>query len=205
MMPSESTVIDAIASATRPAQATIDQLHSRLAALSAIEGLLDASYAYMDSPIGKLMLVATQTGLIKIAFANEDFDQVLRELGQRIGPRILFAPENLDFVERELLEYFDGKRQHFDINLDLSLSHGFRQVVQQYLGTIGYGQTQSYREVAASVGNPKASRAVGSACATNPLPIVLPCHRVLRSDGSLGGYAGGLEAKRALLALEQAA
>ncbi|MDO8732008.1 MAG: methylated-DNA--[protein]-cysteine S-methyltransferase [Actinomycetota bacterium] len=169
------------------------------------EGLLDSAYAFMDSPIGELMLVSTDSGLMKIAFANEGFDQVLEELASKIGSRIMLAPDRLQIVERELGEYFAGARKQFDLALDLSLTQGFRQLVQLHLAEIDYGKTASYKEVAESVGKPRASRAVGSACATNPLPIVLPCHRVLRSDGSLGGYAGGLEAKRTLLALEQAA
>jgi methylated-DNA-[protein]-cysteine S-methyltransferase len=143
--------------------------------------------------------------LVKIAFENEDFDHVLTDLGQRIGPRLLLAPERLEHVERELAQYFQGERRDFDLTVDLSLTRGFRQMVQQHLVDIPYGTTQSYKEVATSLGTPNATRAVGSACARNPLPIVLPCHRVLRSDGSLGGYAGGLDAKRTLLALERAA
>ncbi|MDP2013401.1 MAG: methylated-DNA--[protein]-cysteine S-methyltransferase [Actinomycetota bacterium] len=204
-MTSDAHVIEAIESVTKTDQATLDRLHASLAALSSIEGLLDASYSFMESPIGKLMLVSTDVGLIKVAFENEDFDKVLMDLGERIGPRLLHAPERLAPVERELRQYFDGERTDFDLTLDLSLTRGFRQVVQLHLVDIGYGMTRSYKEVAASVGNPNATRAVGSACATNPLPIVLPCHRVLRSDGSLGGYAGGLDAKRTLLALERAA
>lgn len=205
MMTTESRVISALRSATQVDEPTLARLHATLVVRSADEGLLDAAYAFMDSPIGELMLVASEAGLLKIAFANEDFNQVLGELAARIGPCILLAPDRLQAVEQELREYFAGERKHFDLTLDLSLTQGFRQLVQQHLVEIDYGTTQSYKELAESVGNPKASRAVGSACATNPLPIVLPCHRVLRSDGSLGGYAGGLDAKRILLALEQAA
>ncbi len=204
-MTNDAHVMAAIDSATQADQSTLDRLHARLAALASVEGLLDASYSFMDSPIGQLMLVSTDAGLIKIAFENENFDHVLMDLGQRIGPRLLLSPERLEPVERELTQYFEGERRDFDLTLDLSLTRGFRQMVQQHLVDIAYGTTQSYKEVATSVGNPNATRAVGSACATNPLPIVLPCHRVLRSDGSLGGYAGGLDAKRTLLALERAA
>ena len=205
MTRSDSQVARALQSASDPSQATLNRLHARLAALSAIEGLLDASYSYVDTPIGRLMLVSTEVGLVKIAFENENFDHVLMDLGERLGPRILHAPERLEEAQLELAQYFDGQRTTFDLTLDLSLTHGFRQTVQQQLAAIDYGTTRSYKQVAAAVGNPNATRAVGSACATNPLPIVLPCHRVLRSDGSLGGYAGGLDAKRALLALERAA
>ena len=124
---SDAQVLDALSTATRPDQAALDRLHARLAELASIEGLLDASYSYMDSPIGRLMLVATDVGLVKIAFEHEHFDDVLIDLGTRIGPRILHARERLDEVERELAEYFEGRRTHFDLVLDLSLTHGFRQ------------------------------------------------------------------------------
>ena len=204
-MTKESEVLAAIEVATRPDPAALDRMHARLTALSSVGGLLDASYAFMDSPIGRLMLVSTDVGLIKVAFEIEGFDSVLLSLGQRIGPRLLHSPERLEAVENELRQYFQGERTEFDLALDLSLTRGFRQMVQRRLIDIRYGTTASYSEVASAVGSPNATRAVGSACATNPLPIVLPCHRVLRSDGSLGGYAGGLEAKRTLLALELAA
>jgi methylated-DNA-[protein]-cysteine S-methyltransferase len=117
---------------------------------------------------------------------------------------VLRAPRRLDAAARELEEYFGGQRRAFDLPLDLSLSHGFRLLVQQNLPSIGYGQTRSYRQVAELVGNPKAVRAVGTACATNPLPVVVPCHRVLKADGTPGGYVGGPAAKLALLNLEAA-
>ena len=129
---------------------------------------------------------------------------VLDSLGQTLSPRILRAPRRLQDAVRELDEYFAKRRRGFDLPLDMSLSHGFRQLVQRNLLHIGYGQTRSYGQVAELVGNPKAMRAVGTACATNPLPIVVPCHRVLRADGTLGGYIGGADAKTALLNLEVA-
>ena len=130
---------------------------------------------------------------------------MLDTLASRLSPRVLRAPSRLDAVARELEEYFGGRRRSFDLPLDLSLSKGFRLLVQQHLPEIGYAQTRSYRQVAELVGNPKAVRAVGTACATNPLPVVLPCHRVLRADGTPGGYAGGPAAKTTLLNLEAAA
>ena len=130
---------------------------------------------------------------------------MLDTLASRLSPRVLRAPKRLDAVAQELEEYFSGRRRSFDLPLDLSLSKGFRLLVQQQLPSIGYAQTRSYRQVAELVGNPKAVRAVGTACATNPLPVVLPCHRVLRADGTTGGYAGGPAAKAALLNLEAAA
>ncbi|MFT4126156.1 MAG: methylated-DNA--[protein]-cysteine S-methyltransferase [Gordonia sp. (in: high G+C Gram-positive bacteria)] len=180
-------------------------LRGRLATLADDADLLDVAYRTVDSPIGGLLLAATPHGLVRVAFACEGYEAVLGSLATRISPRLLAAPQRLDAVARELDEYFAGTRQTFDVALDHRLSSGFRDVVQRHLPQIGYGRTQTYREVAERVGNPRAVRAVGSACATNPLPIVVPCHRVLRSDGSLGGYLGGLDAKRWLLDLERAA
>lgn len=180
-------------------------LHARLAASAEHEGLLDVGYRTVDSPVGPLLLAATATGLVRVAFEREGFDHVLETLAIRISPRVLEAPSRLDAVARELEEYFAGSRQSFDVPLDYALSAGFRQVVQRHLPSIGYGRTRTYKEVAELVGNPSAVRAVGTACATNPLPVVVPCHRVLRTDGALGGYLGGIDAKRALLTLEQAA
>ncbi|WGD37315.1 methylated-DNA--[protein]-cysteine S-methyltransferase [Lysinibacter sp. HNR] len=180
-------------------------LRQRLEAAAQSEGLIDVAYRVIDSPLGKLLLASTHRGLVRVAFTNEDHDAVLTSLATKLSPRILRAPKRLDIAARELDEYFEHHRHTFDLDLDLSLSKGFRQLVQQRLPDIAYGQTRSYREIAELVGNPKAVRAVGTACATNPLPIVIPCHRVLRSDGSLGGYIGGLPAKTALLNLEAAA
>jgi methylated-DNA-[protein]-cysteine S-methyltransferase len=183
---------------------TLDRLQRRLVQAAEDADLLDLAYTTTDSPVGKLLLAATHRGLIRVAYAREDHDRVLARLAQKVSPRILRAPKLLDAALRELDEYFHGHRQSFDLQLDLSLSHGFRQLVQRHLPGIGYGQTLSYREVAELVGNPKAVRAVGTACATNPLPVVVPCHRVVRADGHAGGYIGGPEAKAALLALEAA-
>lgn len=180
------------------------RLHDRLGRRAEAADLLDVAYTTVDSPVGRLLLAATPKGLVRVAYAAEDHDKVLATLAERISPRILRAPDRLDRVARELEEYFAGRRRAFDVDVDLSLSHGFRQLVQRHLPEIGYGQTRSYGEVAALVGNPKAVRAVGTACATNPLPVVVPCHRVLRADGSLGGYIGGAEAKSTLLHLEAA-
>ncbi|WP_414683708.1 methylated-DNA--[protein]-cysteine S-methyltransferase [Microbacterium sp.] len=181
------------------------RLHARLEQAAQAEGLLDVAYTTVDSPVGTLLLAATPKGLIRVAYTNEDHDRVLQHLAEKVSPRILRSPRQLDTAARELDEYFDHKRKAFDLDLDLSLSHGFRQVVQRHLPEIEYGQTRSYKQMAEMVGNPKAVRAVGSACATNPLPVVVPCHRVLRTDGTLGGYIGGLEAKTVLLELEAAA
>lgn len=180
----------------------LDRLHAVLAARAAADGLLDLAYRTMDSPIGSLLLVATERGLVRVAFQSQDHDRVLGDLAASTSPRILRAPARLDPVARELEEYFAGTRRSFDLPLDPATTGEFRRAVQRLLPTITYGTTVSYRELAALAGRPTAVRAVGTACATNPLPIVVPCHRVLRTDGSLGGYLGGLQAKRTLLDLE---
>ncbi|WP_167043283.1 methylated-DNA--[protein]-cysteine S-methyltransferase [Salinibacterium sp. ZJ454] len=190
---------------TTPDAAKLADLHRTLERRSDAADLLDIAYTVIDSPIGPLLLAATDKGLVRVGFEREGFDRVLDSLASRISPRILRAPTRLDAAARELDEYFAGRRTGFDLPLDYSLSSGFRQTVQRHLSDIAYGTTETYKEVAEIVGNPKAVRAVGSACATNPLPVVVPCHRVLRTDGSLGGYLGGLEAKTALLTLEAAA
>jgi methylated-DNA-[protein]-cysteine S-methyltransferase len=181
---------------------TLNRLHRRLEHAAEQDGVLDVAYTVVDSPVGRLLLAATLRGVVRVAYASEDHDRVLDTLAQRLSPRILRAPKRLDAVARELDEYFAKRRQVFDLPLDLSLSHGFRQLVQKHLPEIGYGQTRSYGQVAELVGNPRAVRAVGTACATNPLPVVVPCHRVLRADGSLGGYIGGIDARTTLLHLE---
>lgn len=180
-------------------------LRARLDAAAGEHRLVDVAYRTIDSPLGPLLLAATEAGLVRVAFEREGFDAVLESLAQRISPRVLAAPHRLDAAAAELDEYFAGARRAFDLPLDLALSSGFRRAVQGHLPHIGYGRTQSYKEVAEIVGSPRAVRAVGTACATNPLPVVVPCHRVLRADGGLGGYIGGLEAKTALLNLEKAA
>ncbi|WP_326597585.1 methylated-DNA--[protein]-cysteine S-methyltransferase [Streptomyces brevispora] len=184
---------------------TLRRLHRRLEEAAEQADLIDVAYTTIDSPVGKLLLAATPKGLVRVAYAGEDHDRVLEALGQKLSPRILHAPKRLEEAAREIDEYFARRRRVFDVTLDLSLSHGFRRLVQTHLPEIEYGQTRSYRDMAELVGNPKAVRAVGTACATNPLPIVVPCHRVLRTDGTLGGYVGGIEAKTTLLDLEAAA
>ncbi|WP_240629948.1 methylated-DNA--[protein]-cysteine S-methyltransferase [Specibacter cremeus] len=161
-------------------------------------------YTTLDTPIGPLLLAATAKGLVRVAFECEDFDTVLDTLATRLGAPAVHTPDRLDAAARQVAEYFAGTRAAFELPLDFALSTGFRQAVQQHLTLIPYGRTRTYTDVAAGVGHPRAMRAVGSACATNPLPVVVPCHRVLRTDGSLGGYLGGLDAKAALLALEAA-
>jgi methylated-DNA-[protein]-cysteine S-methyltransferase len=184
---------------------TLSRLRHRLGLAAEAEGLLDVAYTTIDSPLGTLLLAATPKGLVRVAYDVEDHDRVLGTLAQRISPRVLRAPRRLDAAARELDEYFSRQRRVFDLPLDMSLSKGFRQLVQRHLPEIGYGQTRTYRQVAELVGSPQAVRAVGTACATNPLPVIVPCHRVLRADGTPGGYVGGPGAKQALLRLEAAA
>jgi methylated-DNA-[protein]-cysteine S-methyltransferase len=186
----------------RPGQ--LSRLHDRLAAAAQREGVLDVGYRVVDSPVGPLLLASTARGLVRVAYASEDHDAVLQALADKVSPRILQAPARLDLAARELDEYFAGRRRAFDLPLDWRLSAGFRRAVLGHLADIGYGHTASYAVVARLAGNPKAVRAVGTACATNPMPVVVPCHRVVRSDGSLGGYLGGADAKRTLLTLEAA-
>lgn len=185
-----------------PAQ--LARLHSALEEAAAAGGELDVAYRTVETPVGSLLIAATQRGIVRVAFASENHEAVLESLAERLSPRILRAPARLDPAARELDEYFQGRRRAFELPLDLSLSKGFRREVLDHLRSIGYGHTETYTEVAIAAGSPRAVRAVGSACATNPLPVIVPCHRVLRSDGSLGGYLGGLDAKRALLELEAA-
>ena len=181
-------------------------LHARLAAAAAAEGVLDVAYRTIDTPVGTLLLAATERGLVRVAYAGENHDTVLQALADRISPRVLEAPTRLDGVVIELDEYFTGHRRTFDLPLDWRLSAGFRAVVLHHLASdLAYGRTASYGALARLAGNPKAVRAVGTACATNPLPVVVPCHRVVRADGSMGGYVGGPDAKRTLLTLEAAA
>ena len=179
-------------------------LRDRLAERADAAGLLDVAYRTIDTPLGTLLLAATPDGLVRVAYASEDHDAVLAALAARISPRILNAPRRLDGAARELEEYFGGTRRTFDLPLDLRLTTGFRRVVLSQLPGIGYGHTASYAAVAAAAGSPRAVRAVGTACATNPLPIIVPCHRVIRSDGSPGRYLGGPAAKQLLLDLEAA-
>jgi methylated-DNA-[protein]-cysteine S-methyltransferase len=183
----------------------VSALHSRLAAAAQREGILDIAYRLVDSPVGALLIAGTELGLVRVAYASERHDIVLQNLADKISPRILLAPDRLDTAARQLDEYFAGNRREFSVPLDWRLSAGFRSTVLHQLPEIAYGDTASYAAVATLAGNPKAVRAVGSACATNPLPVVVPCHRVVRSDGAMGGYLGGVEAKRILLTLEAAA
>lgn len=168
------------------------------------EGLLDVAYAEMDSPFGRVLLAATPRGLIKVALPNQPTDEVLEQLAASVSPRVLESPAQLDEARRELDRYFQGRLYDFELPLDWQLTHGFRRKVLRATARIPYGQTRSYMDMATRAGSPRAVRAAGSALGSNPIPIVVPCHRVLRTGGSLGGYGGGLEMKQALLELEGA-
>ena len=181
----------------------ISRLHARLAAAADRDDLLDVAYRTVDSPVGSLLIAATPVGLVRVAFSSEGHDVVLQNLSDRISSRLLHAPARLDAVAGQLDEYFAGHRHTFDIPLDWQLSKGFRRTVLSHLAVdIGYGSTASYGALARLSGSPKAVRAVGTTCATNPIPVVVPCHRVVRADGTLGDYRGGPAAKRTLLDLE---
>lgn len=177
-------------------------LRARLALVAAERGLLDVAYRTIDTPVGEMLVAATEVGVVRLAFAVEGFDQVLDTLARKVSPRVLRAPARLDGLVYEVEEYLTGRRRDFDLPLDLTLTSGFRRAVVQHLPEIPYGRTATYADVAALAGSPRAVRAVGTACAKNPLPLVVPCHRVVRSDGTVGQYAGGPAAKRWLLDLE---
>ena len=174
----------------------------RVAHRAAAEGLADVSYTATDSPFGPLLVAASRRGLVRLAFPEEDPDTVLERIARRLSPRIVEAQAPLDPVRRELEEYFAGRRRRFDLPLDWSLIGPFGRRVLRVTSEIPYGGVLSYAEVAAEAGSPRGSRAAGNALGSNPIPIVIPCHRVLRSGGALGGYGGGLERKRWLLRLE---
>jgi len=174
----------------------------RLADRAAVEGLLDVAYARVDSPFGPLLLASTPLGLVKVSLPNYEAEETLEELAARISPRVLEAPARFDDARRQLDLYFEGRLHEFDLPLDWQLSKGFRRRALRAIDRIPYGKTRSYTQIARSAGNERAVRAAGTACGANPIPIVVPCHRVLRSGGALGGYGGGLPMKEALLEME---
>ena len=166
------------------------------------DGLVDVAWAVEDTPVGPLTLAATEAGVVKVGFGVHD--EAFDELAAGVSPRVVHLPARLDEARRQLDEYFAGRRRRFDLPLDRSLSHGYRRVVLEALSDVPFGETVSYKDLAVRTGNPGASRAVGGAMATNPIPIVVPCHRVLRTGGALGGYGGGLDTKVWLLRHEGA-
>ncbi|HUO73536.1 MAG TPA: methylated-DNA--[protein]-cysteine S-methyltransferase [Solirubrobacteraceae bacterium] len=175
-----------------------------LSEAAAAAGLLDVAYATLDSPVGRILLALTPRGLVRLAYLDGDApeDAVLGDLAARVSPRVLAAPRRLDGPRRELDQYFAGTRRRFELALDWRLTHGFTRRVLRATARIPYGTVSSYRGVAADAGSPRAFRAAGNALGSNPLPIVVPCHRVLHAGGGLGGYTGGLERKRVLLTVE---
>jgi methylated-DNA-[protein]-cysteine S-methyltransferase len=181
---------------------TLSRLHARLEQAAEADRALDVAYRMIDTPVGTLLLAATTVGVVRVAYDIEGHDAVLSRLADDVSPRILRSPSRLDAVARQIDEYFTKRRTTFDVPVDLRLANGFRRDVVEHLRDIGYGRRESYATVAAAIGHPRAVRAVGTACAHNPLPVVVPCHRVVRSDGSTGQYVGGVLAKSTLLDLE---
>jgi methylated-DNA-[protein]-cysteine S-methyltransferase len=174
----------------------------RLADRAGAEGMLDVAYAVTDSPLGPLIVAATERGLVRLAYPTRPLDTVLQDLARTVSPRVMEAPARLDAARRELDEYFEGRRERFDLPLDWSLTRGFGRRVLQATAKIGFGHVSTYREVADRAGSPRAVRAAGNALGANPIPVIVPCHRVLRTGGGLGGYTGGLDKKEYLLKLE---
>ena len=182
-----------------PKTAPDDSLVERAAA----DGLLDVAYTTVDSPLGPLVVASTPRGLARVAYTlSESRDDVLEDMARRLSPRMLEAPGRLDDARRELDEYFEGERTDFDLPIDWVLTKGFTTRVLRATAKVGFGHTTTYAEVATSAGSPRAVRAAGNSLGSNPMPIVVPCHRVLRTGGALGGYTGGLERKEFLLRLE---
>jgi methylated-DNA-[protein]-cysteine S-methyltransferase len=191
-------------SRAEPAAFDAERTAADLARRAAAAGLADVAYGTMDSPVGPLLVAVTDRGLVRVAFSSERSEEVLAELASRVSPRVLRDPARTDEIRRELDEYFAGQRRRFDVRVDWSLVRGFAQGVLRATARVPFGTTTTYRQMAEAAGSPRASRAAGNALGSNPIPIVVPCHRVLHSGGGLGGYAGGLERKRTLLTLEGA-
>jgi methylated-DNA-[protein]-cysteine S-methyltransferase len=182
-----------------------DDAAARFTARAASEGLIDVAYTRVDSPLGPLLAAATDHGLVRLSYLGfREEDDVLQRLAQDVSPRVLEAPARLDGVRRELDEYFEGRRSTFDLPVDWSPMADFQRRVLRATAAIPFGGHASYGEVAERAGSPRAFRAAGTALGRNPIPIVIPCHRVWAAGGKLGGYTGGLERKRALLELEGA-
>jgi len=182
-----------------------DGIRERLAVRAESEGLIDVAVERHESPLGELLVAATDAGIVRLGLPGDGEDEVLAELAERISPRVLIAPrETVTDARHQLDEYFDRRRRDFELALDWRLTNGFRREVLRATARIPYGSTGTYSTVAAEAGSPAAVRAAGTALATNPVPIVVPCHRVLRSDGALGNYRGGPEVKERLLELEGA-
>ena len=195
---------DRLRTAAAPAGDDVAAAVRRATARAEAEGLLDIAYARADSPLGPLVLAATPQGLVRLAYEdfNGGLDAVLEHLSVRVSPRIMEAPGRLDDVRRQLDDFFAGRRRGFDVPLDWALTSGFTRRVLEATAAIPFGEVGTYQSVATGAGSPKATRAAGNALGSNPIPIVVPCHRVLRTGGGLGGYTGGVDKKVRLLALE---
>jgi methylated-DNA-[protein]-cysteine S-methyltransferase len=200
----ERAIKAAIRGAGDSARLDLDTLGEGIGARAAAEGLIEVAVGEVETPVGTLLAAATESGLVRLSFPQPDQEQMIDELAAAIGPRVVELPSRFDPLRRQLEEYFEGQRRGFDLELDWQLSGGFVRKVLVETARIPYGETRSYAEVAAAVGSPRAYRAAGSALGANPIPIVVPCHRVLRSGGALGGYGGGLGVKRRLLTIEGA-
>lgn len=200
----DSTGVALARASQEAAAAEAEDAAARLASRADEAGLVDVAYAREDSPVGPLFLAATARGLVRVAYAHERDDALVAELSGAISPRALESPARLDPVRRELDEYFEGRRREFEQPLDWRLTAGFTRSVLRATARIGYGETSTYAELARRAGSDRGARAAGNALNRNPLPIVVPCHRVLRTGGALGGYAGGLSVKEELLRLEGA-
>ncbi|MGH2392183.1 MAG: methylated-DNA--[protein]-cysteine S-methyltransferase [Candidatus Limnocylindria bacterium] len=188
----------------RPAMPDLDpaRVSVELARRADAEGLLDVAWSTLDTPLGPIAVFVTLRGLVRVAYDRENFGAVADEVAERVSPRVLLAPRRTDAVRAQLDAYFARDRRAFDLPIDWTLVRGFNQGVLRATAAIPYGEVASYGDVASAAGSPRAARAAGNALAGNPIPIVVPCHRVIHADGGLGGYTGGLETKRFLLRLE---
>jgi methylated-DNA-[protein]-cysteine S-methyltransferase len=189
---------------SRSATPTLDpaRVSAELARRADAEGLLDVAWATLDTPLGPIAVFVTPRGVVRVAYERENFGAVADDVAERVSPRVLMAPQRTDAVRAELDAYFTKGRRAFDVPIDWTLVRGFNQGVLRATAAIPYGEVASYGDVAAVAGSPRAARAAGNALAGNPIPIVVPCHRVIHADGGLGGYTGGLDRKRFLLRLE---
>ncbi|MGH2445850.1 MAG: methylated-DNA--[protein]-cysteine S-methyltransferase [Candidatus Limnocylindria bacterium] len=182
----------------------LERLRASVARRAAKDGILDVAYGTLDSPLGELTVFVTPRGLVRLSYAGEPVEEQLEEIAARVSPRILSAPERTDAVRRQLDDYFIGHRRRFEVTIDWRLVRGFAGDVLRATARIPFGGVSTYRDVATEAGSPNAYRAAGNALGSNPIPIVVPCHRVLHAGGGLGGYTGGLDRKRYLLTLEGA-
>ena len=173
-------------------------------ARAAEAGLVDIAYGWIDTPVGRLLVASTEDGVLRVGFPSESIDRTLEDLARKVSPRILEDGLRLERTRRQLGEYFEGRRKSFDMPLDRRLIHGFHRQVLDVTERIPYGSVSTYKIVAEKAGSPRASRAAGNALGSNPIPIIIPCHRVVNTGHGLGGYGGGLDKKAMLLNLEGA-